>query len=840
MNDFEKVFRAFFKTGEVTEIRGIGFRGKGSWGFAKGTVAGYFDNQEDFGKAAQELEQFESKDDRNIYFMPNPCRLDLLGRAKNKLRVIQTTTKDDEILCHRWFLIDCDPDRPPGVSSTNEELNLSIEKRNEAVQWLSENGWPKPIRGMSGNGSHASYRLEDLPVSPEITSLKQRALRALNHLFGKPGVTFDENVFNPARIFKLYGTTARKGDGTFSPRPNRQSYLEEVPEPITPVTVEQLRWLADQAPQEEQSKKTRQSGARPADKMDVAAYLDHYKVEYQIKNDRERTIYNLTQGCLFDPSHDRNDAAIIQDVTTGLITYYCFHNSCRGRTWDQAREKISGADDLSQFCQKGGGKSVAQVDPLITIGSRSQLFSTSAGELFARIMVAGHQENWPINSPGFKRWLTHEFFQETGRAPNSTSLASALGVLESKAQYEGGAKRDVFTRVAKCPGAIYLDLANEKWQAVKITESGWTVVENPPVCFRRTKGMLPLPLPQDHDSLDFLRKWINVKNDSDLKLIIGWLIGAMNPKIPFCHLELYGEQGTAKSAATSILRNIIDPNAAPLRSLPNDGRELAIAATNSWILAFDNISNLPGWLSDSLCRLSTGSGTTTRTLYTDGEETIFNPMRPVILNGISEIITRGDLLDRTILVELGSIAPKNRISNRYIQENFQTAMPYILGALLNAISTAMKNLPEPRNSQENLPRMADFVQWVEAARPALGWKKDEFLELFRQNQGSAIKTELEASPLAASFIKFCKDQSKDWSNGETETTAKEILENLNRMVDPEVKRPRSWPRTPKALADQLRRDAPALRTEGINVSWPERSGYARPILIKIDDGHDGE
>src|SRR5208337_738257 len=109
----------------------------------------------------------------------------------------------------------------------------------------------------------------------------------------------------------------------------------------------------------------------------------------------------------------------------------------------------------------------------------------------------------------------------------------------------------------------------------------------------------------------------------------------------------------------------------------------------------------------------------------------------------------------------------------HIQRAFKNAMPYFLGALLNVISTAMKNRPQLMFSLQNLPRMADFVEWVEAGASALGWKRGEFLELFRQNKRKAVKTELEASPLADIFIKFCRDQSKNWSNGETETTAKE-------------------------------------------------------------------
>ncbi len=125
-------------------------------------------------------------------------------------------------------------------------------------------------------------------------------------------------------------------------------------------------------------------------------------------------------------------------------------------------------------------------------------------------------------------------------------------------------------------------------------------------------------------------------------------------------LVLHGEQGSAKSTLVRILRALIDPNTAALRAAPRDERDLVIAARNSWCLALDNLSHLPDWLSDALCRLATGSGFATRELYTDAEETIFAAQRPIVLNGIEELATRGDLLDRALLLYLPAIPEAQR------------------------------------------------------------------------------------------------------------------------------------------------------------------------------------
>jgi hypothetical protein len=144
-----------------------------------------------------------------------------------------------------------------------------------------------------------------------------------------------------------------------------------------------------------------------------------------------------------------------------------------------------------------------------------------------------------------------------------------------------------------------------------------------------------------------------------------------------------------------------------------------VAAAANWILAFDNISFLPTWLSDALCRLSTGGGFGTRTHYENDEETVFEQTRPIILNGLDAVATRQDLLDRAIVVRLPAIPSETRRSEQEFWKQFEDAQPAILGALLNAVSAALQRLPE--TELPNPPRLADFARWVTAAESALEW-----------------------------------------------------------------------------------------------------------------------
>ena len=230
-------------------------------------------------------------------------------------------------------------------------------------------------------------------------------------------------------------------------------------------------------------------------------------------------------------------------------------------------------------------------------------------------------------------------------------MQDALGVLEARAQFDWP-ETQVLTRIAPCGNNIYIDLCNDTWEVVEITSTGWKVLQVAPVRFRRSKGMQPLPHPAQGGPITRLRSLINVGEDKNWILLLSWLVAACRPQGPYPVLILQGEQGSAKSTTAKLLRKVIDPAAAPLRTPPRDERDLLIAANNSWVISYDNLSSIPHWLSDGLCRLATGGGFSTRELYTDTDEVILDVTRPVILNGIDHLAERPDLADRAIILNL--------------------------------------------------------------------------------------------------------------------------------------------------------------------------------------------
>ncbi|WP_245499802.1 hypothetical protein [Tepidamorphus gemmatus] len=397
-----------------------------------------------------------------------------------------------------------------------------------------------------------------------------------------------------------------------------------------------------------------------------------------------------------------------------------------------------------------------------------------------------------------------------------------MNVIEAKAHFDAP-ERTVHVRVAALIDCLYLDLGDETWRAVEIDAAGWRVIENPPVRFRRAPGMLALPLPVLGGSVATLRSFLNVRSDADFELVVAWALACLRHRGPYPVLVLSGEQGSAKSTFSAILRALLDPNTAPLRALPREDRDLFIAAGNGHVLAFDNVSGLPAWISDTLCRLATGGGFAVRQLYTDQDEMLFDASRPVILNGIEDIVARPDLADRALFLTLDPIPEERRRPEQELWAAFEAERPRILGALLDAVAKGLAMLPQTRLNK--LPRMADFALWASACETAL-WPTGTFWSAYCGNRDEAVEGVIEADPIAAA-VRALTAARTEWTG-----TASELLGALAEMAGERISKSKTWPDSPRALAGRLRRAATFLRKIGIEIGF-EREGRARTRIIRI-------
>jgi hypothetical protein len=386
-------------------------------------------------------------------------------------------------------------------------------------------------------------------------------------------------------------------------------------------------------------------------------------------------------------------------------------------------------------------------------------------------------------------------------------------------------------RVAEQDGRLYLDLADEHWHVVGVGPEGWRVMASPPVRFRRAAGMLPLAVPVKGGSINDLAPFLNLPGRSDFVLVVSWLLAALRHGGPYPLLAVSGEQGSAKTVLSKILRALVDPNAAPVRTMPREERDLFIAASNGHLLAFDNLSDIPARTSDALCRLASGGSFAIRQLYTDADEALFQAACPAILNGIEDVITRPDLADRAIFLTLPYVHETARRPEKEIWREFELAQPYILGALLDAASHGLRMLPEVRLNR--LPRMADFALWATACETAF-WPAGTFLRAYEANRRAAIENVIEADPVAARVRDIVTEQTI-WS-GNASDLLRMGADPAGNGVSP---RDAGWPKSPRALAGRLRRAQTALRTLGIEIAFG-REGRAGTRIIRMSASREHE
>jgi hypothetical protein len=489
--------------------------------------------------------------------------------------------------------------------------------------------------------------------------------------------------------------------------------------------------------------------------------------------------------------------------------------------WVRLRTRLKGAGvgitELDKQLQHGDGappdddQTVA--DKLIALArSQCQFLHDAQREPYAVFEAAGARQVHGVLSSGFSDYLSHAYYTQHDRAPTETSLRVALATLRGQAQFEGDAC-EVFTRIAKTEAGYWLDLCNDVWQCVQVTATGWAVVAGAGApLFTRSASMRPLPVPERGGTLDALWSLVNIP-EADRLMVLAWVLECLRTDTPHVVLELVGEQGSAKSSTQRALRRLIDPNQADLRAAPKSVEDVWIAARNSHMVSLENLSHLQPQYQDALCVLATGGGYSARTLYTDAEETIIELRKPIVLNGISVIVTAQDLLDRCLHIDLPTIHRRQLASD--MEERFETAQPALLGALLDLFVKVLAKLPSVSISPEQRPRMADFAALGEAVFRVHGKPAGAFLARYTDIRKDGVLRTIDASPVGAALVAYLADVPGGFSG-----TLADLLERLERH------RPsgEAWPKSAKGLADALRRLAPALRQIGFECKPLPKSG----------------
>lgn len=460
----------------------------------------------------------------------------------------------------------------------------------------------------------------------------------------------------------------------------------------------------------------------------------------------------------------------------------------------------------------------------LSLCDKLELFHNQEDKAFALIVIDGCQEVFEIAGKHFKRWLQSRYYKVNNKVISSNTLIEIITILEAKAHFEGE-KRETSIRMVAKADKIYIDLCNSKRQCVEISSEGWVILEKSPIMFVRKEGMSEIPSPQAGGDISLLKSFLNIYS-KDLPLIVAWILGALRGKPPYPILILQGEQGSGKSTATEILRKLIDPSNVPLRGVINDERDLVVSASSAHMLVMDNTSFIKPQMADTLCRISTGGGFARRRLYSDSDEVLIKISNPIVINGISNLPERPDLLERSIMVELPSVTT-NRQTHQKIMEDFEKELPRLLGALYTALSCAIKQLPVTQ--LEHPPRMADFAYFVASAENALDWQLGTILRCLNNNQHDLAENSIESNTFISAVLEFIKVRI------EYSGAAQDLLKEINDFIPLThvYRHCPCWPRTPHKVGHLISRYKPYLKRMGCEIVRTKSSDKQSKRLINI-------
>jgi hypothetical protein len=427
---------------------------------------------------------------------------------------------------------------------------------------------------------------------------------------------------------------------------------------------------------------------------------------------------------------------------------------------------------------------------------------------------------------GVRARLAASLRRRTGQVASGSALSDCVNVLEGEASEQD--PQPVFLRMA-ChhdsagQPCVVVDMGTETGQAIIITPGGWRIDAQAPVIFRRSELTHPLVDPVPGGSLHGLRALINL-SEEDYRLTIAWVIAAYLTDIPHPILFVQGEQGTAKSNLIRSLLSLIDPQPAADREAPGSQREWAIFARASWAFSFDNVTEIPEWLSNSLCKGVTGDAVLQRALHSDEDIVVFSFQRVIAMTTIAIKTTlAGDLADRLLLIEPEVLDVRR--SEADIRAARQAALPQALGAVLDLVAAVLNALPDTHVA--DLPRMADFARVLAALDHVTGWST---LATYRAKIAELGMNLIEGDTFARAVYRLAAGTSEP--PDQWEGTSSELLAALQRICALTGMPTGDLPTDPRVVGRKVREIAPSLRKVGVDIRDGQRTGGRRPLVIK--------
>jgi putative DNA primase/helicase len=454
-----------------------------------------------------------------------------------------------------------------------------------------------------------------------------------------------------------------------------------------------------------------------------------------------------------------------------------------------------------------------QRDQLMGYVEGIELWHDDADKAYATFPVGRYHENASIRSSRFRHWLTLRYLDDHEAAPGKNAMDECLNATEARAVAQGK-RHTAFIRMAERGGRVFIDLCNDNWQAIECSKNGWAVVDNVPVKFVRRDGMLRLPVPEpvteQQSGIEELRSFFGNLSQAHFALVVAWVVSCFRDTGVYPVLMIHGESGSGKTILTKLLMDLIDPRDEKALSIPKDDRALIVFAKQTYLIGFENVSVIPAWFSDALCRLASGDSFVAVKLYTDDELAIHKAKRPVILNGIPRLAEREDLASRTFTVSLPPMTG-DRLTEPELLAQWQNARPRILAGLLDGVCSALRNVEGITLPEE--PRLIGALKWATAAESNFGFDDGAIFRAYQESERETIQAAFEADIVAIVLVSFIRSlTTRQWEG--TPTT---LFAEINAHATETQRKMKSWPASPAGLTNRIERAAPVLRRQGIAV-----------------------
>jgi len=456
----------------------------------------------------------------------------------------------------------------------------------------------------------------------------------------------------------------------------------------------------------------------------------------------------------------------------------------------------------------------------------TELFKDQSGRSFATVIKGGVQQSLEIIGGGdFENWLRIIYRKETGEMPSNGDIMLIIQNLEAEASFNGN-EHHLYRRVGIYEGAFWYYTANGECQAVKILPNKWEIVnDNVPIIFNKSDLFLPQITPKRNGDFKKILDYVNIVGEENKMLFLISVASMILPQIQYPIMVLYGSQGSSKTTVTSMIRKLIDPSQARPSVMTKSTDEMCSQLSKSHLITYDNLDGLTKQQSDILCQAITGGSLEKRKLYTNGQTYLMNFQSALIINGISNVVNRSDLLDRAVLFELSRIDEQKRRGESELWESFDNDLSSILGGLFDVVSKALAYYPEVK--PKKIFRMAEFTKWGCAIAMALGYSAEQFIDAYGLNRKRESERAIANDPLIEAMRVFMANIT-EWQG-----YVAELYNGLKSISEKHSLSRFGFPAGSNLLVNALTKKEVDLKTIGITFMVGNKGNAGRRVSVNL-------